>query len=66
MDKPKCLQPSSSLLCKLGSIISHFEEAESSNGHWMDKLALEHGLQDPEVVEWLEEMRSLALISRKR
>ena len=60
------LKPSVSLLCKLASMIVHYEESTSSDGHLFDKYALESLLRDPEVHEWLAAMRKLSLIPEKR
>jgi hypothetical protein len=60
------LEPSSRLLCKLGSIIVHAEELASPDGHLFDKVALEQLLADPEVIAWREAMTSLALLPQKR
>lgn len=43
------LQPSASLLVKLGSIVVHIEEMFSASGHVFDKAVLDALLADPEV-----------------
>lgn len=60
------LSPSLALLCKLGSIIVHFEEMSSPGGHVVDKIVINSLLEDPEVKQWLEEMDKLALLTKKR
>jgi hypothetical protein len=60
------LQPSASLLMKLGSIIRHFEELTSSKAHSLDKAAIESLLSDSDVKEWFEEMDKQALLPVKR
>lgn len=60
------LQPSLALLCKLGSIVVHTDEMMSPFGHQFDKIALERLLDDPEVLNWLAEMRDLAMVPVKR
>ena len=60
------LNPSPSLLSKLGSIAVHAEEMLSSKGHEFDMSALESGLNDPEVREWLSAMNKMAMIPVKR
>ena len=60
------LEPSPSLLCKLGSIAVHAEEMLSPIGHAFDKSALESLLQDVEVQLWLKRMDFLALLPKKR
>lgn len=59
-------KPSAALLCKLGSIIVHAEEAASSDGHLFDRIALQSLMRDPEVIEWLRGMRANALLPEKR
>lgn len=60
------LQPSPGLLCKLGSIAIHADELHSNDGHSFDKLALDTLLSDPEVIEWLSQMETLAMVPKKR
>lgn len=60
------LKPSASLLCKLGSIIVHAEEAASPKGHHFDKIALDGLVSDPEVTEWMEAMRKMQMVPVKR
>ena len=61
-----CLRPHGQLLVKLGSIIVHFQEWTSNNGHEFDKTALDSLLQDKDVIEWMREMNDLALLPMKR
>lgn len=60
------LQPSPSLLCKVGSIIVHIEEGTGSGGHPFDIMTMRQLLNDPEVVQWMASMRSMALLPVKR
>lgn len=61
------LQPSATILVKLGSIAVHAEEYLYSPGsHAFDKIALDQLLQDPEILEWLKEIGKLALLPVKR
>ena len=60
------LNPSASLLVKLGSIIVHFEEMNSSKGHHFDKHALDTLQSDPEVVNWFKQMNKMAMLPVKR
>jgi hypothetical protein len=60
------LKPSPSLLCKLGSIIVHSEEAASPGGHHFDRVAVQTLLADAEVVEWMEAMRKMAMLPVER
>ena len=60
------LEPSPSILCKLGSIAVHAEEMFSPTGHPFDRVELEQRLKDPEIQEWLAAMGGLAMIPVKR
>lgn len=60
------LQPSATLLCKLGSIIVHADEMLSPFGHSFDREALKALLGDPEVAAWIAGMGELALVPLKR
>lgn len=60
------LQPTASLLCKLGSIAAHAEEAMSPGAHGFDLIAMKTVITDPEVQRWLGAMGALALIPLKR
>ena len=56
------LHPIPSVLCKLGSIIVHAEEAASPKAHPFDVVALRQLLADPEVKAWLDGMRAMAML----
>lgn len=60
------LKPTPQLLIKLGSIIVHQQELNSSDGHYMDKSALDSLLGDPEVIEWMKGMDKMAFLPVKR
>jgi hypothetical protein len=61
------LQPSPSLLSKLGSITVHAEEMiDPVKGHHFDVTALKAVLNDPEVREWLKVMTEMAMVPVKR
>ncbi len=62
------LQPSASVLCKLGSIARHLEELRTAvdGGQAFDLAATESLLDDPELVEWMAAMDGLALLPLKR
>ena len=60
------LEPSAGLLCKLGSLIVHADEGSGKNAHPADIDAFLGLLRDPEVAEWLQAMRVLALLPVKR
>jgi hypothetical protein len=58
------IEPSLSLLCKLGSIIVHADEATKpcdlmSVAHHFDIIALRTLLDDPEVKDWIKGMGEL-------
>lgn len=60
------LQPSPSLLSKLGSIAIHVEEMLAPGGHEFDLAALQTLLADTEVRDWLAAMEALAMLPVKR
>jgi len=60
------LEPSLSLIVKLGSIVVHADEATSPGAHELDVRAIRAGLADEEVSEWLDKMNALALLPVKR
>ena len=63
---PKAFMPSPQLLIKLGSIIVHYQELNSSDGHYLDRAALDTLLSDEEVIEWMEGMDKLAFLPKMR
>lgn len=65
-DLRQTLTPTPALLAKLGSIAVHADEFMSADGHAFDRTALLSLLADPEVVDWLKAMETLALVPRKR
>ena len=60
------LKPSAALLCKLGSIIVHFDETHSPDGRNLDLKMAQEGLTDPDVQEWIRQMDELAMLPKKR
>ena len=60
------LQPSLSLLVKLGTALVHAEELASYDGHTFDLVALQSVCSDPEVRAWRKQMDDLAMLPRKR
>lgn len=60
------LQPTPSLLSKLGSIAVHVEEMLSPDGHEYDRTAIRSLLDDPEVKEWIASMDAMAMLPVKR
>lgn len=64
--KSNPLEPSASLLVKLGSIAVHVEEMLSLDGHEFDRVALGSLLRDKELRDWIEAMDDMALMPVKR
>lgn len=64
--KNNVLNPSASLLAKLGSAVIHAEEFVSDKGHAFDLEAFKALLSDSEIQEWLEGMRTKLLLPEKR
>lgn len=60
------LQPTPSLLSKLGSIAVHVQEMLSQDGHQFDRVAIQSLLDDPEVTEWIKAMGAMAMLPVKR
>lgn len=55
------------LLAKLGSIVGHVQELRSPYGNeTFDGGAIDGLLKDPQVVQWLADMRALSLIPQPR
>jgi hypothetical protein len=63
---PDALRPKPALLAKVGAIVVHADELLSPGGHAFDRAALRSLLDDPDVGQWLQEMRRMALVPRKR
>ena len=51
---------------KLGSLIFHYQEMNSKDGHVFDKQAIDTLENDVDVKKWFEEMNKLALLPVKR
>jgi hypothetical protein len=60
------LNPSRTLLVKLGSVIVHAEEFMSHGGHPFDKIAFDTELKDAEVRAWMKEMDENGFLPTKR
>jgi len=60
------LNPSTRLLCKLGSIAVHVDEAIGCGGHEFDVIAIRQLVEDNEVLEWIREMGALGLVPAVR
>lgn len=61
-DNESPLHPSASLLCKLGSIARHVEEAHGPGGNALDLSAAYAVAEDPEVADWMAAMDDMALL----
>ncbi len=66
MPKADPLKPDTTVLCLLGSIVVHVDEALSTTGHPFDVEALKSLLQAPELVEWMHQMDTMALVPKRR
>ena len=66
MSKRGTPTPSLALMAKLGSIAGHVEEYLSPESHPFDRLALRGLIEDPEVRQFMDDMRKLALIPVRR
>lgn len=60
------LTPSPALLCKLASIAVHADEMISANGHEFDRVALQSGLWDRDVQDWIGQMTAAGMAPVKR
>lgn len=60
------LNPTLSLLSKLGSLAVYAEEMLGHEYHASERAAIQSLLEDEEVQQWLKEMHQLSLIYRKR
>lgn len=60
------IEPTLSLLCKLGSIVVHADEATEHGGHEFDVIAIRNVLNDPEVAAWISGMTRKGFLPVKR
>lgn len=60
------LKPDTATLIKLGSLIIHYQEYISSDGHYLDRNAIDSLEGDEDVKEWIKEMDKLAFLPKKR
>jgi hypothetical protein len=60
------LKPSPQLLIKLGSLIVHYAEFISKDGHALDKNSIDSLLKDEEVNQWLKRMDENAFLPKRR
>lgn len=58
--------PPLDLLCKLGSIARHVEEATADGGSHLDVAALQTLVGDKQVLEWMSQMDKMALLPVRR
>lgn len=62
----EALHPPPSLLAKVGSILTHIEEALSDDGHHYDWAAVRALIECEDVREWLDALGEMALVPVKR
>lgn len=60
------LKPSAALLCKLGSLVYHLEEAMDHRGHEFDLIAAKKLREDDEVEAWFAQMGGMGMLPVKR
>jgi hypothetical protein len=60
------LKPSVNLLIALASLIVHYEEWTSPNGHPNDKNVIDSIRNQPEIKEWFDQMERLTFLPLKR
>lgn len=60
------LKPSPQLLIKLGSLIVHYQEWTSSDGHALDKAAIDSIENSDDFKEWIKQMDDNAFLPKKR
>lgn len=54
------------LQAKVGSLIAHVEEMLAPDGHLLDVAATRALIEDPEVVEWMNDLRERSLLPVRR
>lgn len=60
------LMPPGGTLIKIGSLLVHYQEFASSDGHYFDKAVIDSLESDPDVRDWLEAMTKKGLLPVKR
>jgi len=60
------LKPPAATLVKLGSLVVHYEEWTSGEGHELDKSAIDSLRNEPDVIQWFEEMSKMSMLPVKR
>ncbi len=63
---PKCLEPSPAILIAVASLVVHYEEWTSSQGHPYDKEVIDDIRNSSEVKEWFDQMNELSFLPVKR
>lgn len=63
---PDHLAPSTTLLCKLASIVVHVDEALGPKGNTVDLTAASTLARDEDVVQWLDAMTKDGLAPVRR
>ncbi len=53
------------LVAKLAAIVVHADEMLSSDGHTLDRVALESVVLDAEVQQWVASLGPIAPVKRK-
>ena len=66
MENKDPLNPSLSVLVKLGSLVVHANEYLSAGGHQFDLSVFYSGLSDDEIREWLASMNALGFLPVRR
>lgn len=66
MKRSEIIEPSLTLLCKLGSIIVHADEATEPGAHELDVTVLRALLADPEVKDWIKGMGTMLPLKRSK
>ena len=61
------LKPEAALLCKLGSLVRHWEEwSDPDSSHHLDKAAIDDLMSQADVQQWFQQMDEMALLPQKR
>lgn len=61
-----CLAPRASLLCKVASLIVHFDEFHGPDGAGVDLFEIIKLMKDPEILAWISDMTDHGLAPVKR
>ena len=60
------LKPTPQLLIKIGSLITHYQELNSPDGHELDQATITALEADEDVQQWLKQMDDNAFLPKKR